>query len=90
VGEIDAGLPVTQSDDPRSGGHLGLGTSKPPPGPARESSRVIVHVVGALEMAHGKHTGLGVERESSPIPNGLTAVGGAKTRLFFYEIGHCG
>jgi hypothetical protein len=80
------------------------------PGPARESSRVIVHVVGALEMAHGKHTGLGVERESSPIPNGLTAVAcevptrletwkggqkrddirGAKTRLFFYEIGHCG
>ena len=26
----DAGLPVTQSDDPRSGGHLALGMSKAP------------------------------------------------------------
>lgn len=27
---VDARLPVTQSDDPLSGGHFDLGTSKPP------------------------------------------------------------
>jgi hypothetical protein len=30
VENIDVGLPVTQSGDPRSGGHLVLGTSKSP------------------------------------------------------------
>ena len=28
--KIDAGLPVTQSNDPPSGGHFSLGTSKAP------------------------------------------------------------
>lgn len=76
----DAGLPVTQSNDPRSGGHFALGTSKAPPRPSRERSGIVVHVVGALEMAHSKHTRLIVESES-PISNGLTTVGGAKTRF---------
>ena len=45
------------------------------PGSAREGSRVIVHVVGALEVAHSKHTGFGgVESKRSPISNGLTTV----------------
>jgi hypothetical protein len=52
VENIDARLPVTQSDDPLSGGHFALGTSKPPLGSARERSRVVVHVVGAFDMAH--------------------------------------
>jgi hypothetical protein len=30
LGSTDARLPVTQSDDPLSGGHLALGTSKAP------------------------------------------------------------
>jgi len=30
VGYKDAGLSVTHSDDPRSGGHFDLGVSKPP------------------------------------------------------------
>lgn len=84
-----AGMPVTHSDDPRSGGHLALGVSKAPleedeekedrrneytdPGPARERSGVIVHVVVAFEMAHGKYTRCSVARES-PISNGLTTV----------------
>lgn len=46
--KYDAGPPVTQSDDPLSGGHLLLGASKAPPRPPREGSRVIVHVVVAL------------------------------------------
>lgn len=43
------------------------------PGPAREGSRVVVHVVGALHVAHSEYvrSSVGVE---SPIPNGLTAV----------------
>ena len=85
----DAGLPVTQSDDPRSGGHFTLGVSKTPlfrgqmsqgkkisrtyPRPSRERSRVIVHVLGALEVAHSEHARLVVEGES-PISNGLTTV----------------
>ena len=86
VGEVeileidDAGLPVTQSDDPRSGGHFALGVSKAPPGPSRERSRVVVHVVRALHVAHSKDARLVVEVES-PISNGLTTVGGAKTRF---------
>ena len=68
-----ARLPVTQTDDPLSGGHFPLGTSKAPPWSTRERSRVIVHVVGAFEMAHSKYTGSSVARES-PISNGLTAV----------------
>jgi len=76
--EAGAGMPVTHSDDPRSGGHLALGVSKAPPGPAREGSRIIVHIVSALQLAHSKHT-RSVE-SYSPISNGLTAVGGAKTR----------
>ena len=43
------------------------------PGPSRERSRVVVHVVGALKVAHSKHARLGVESES-PISNGLTTV----------------
>jgi len=46
--KYDAGLPVTQSDDPLSGGHLLLGTSKAPPRSPGERSRVIVHVAVAL------------------------------------------
>jgi hypothetical protein len=30
VEKVDAGLPVTQPDDPRRGGHFSRGTSKPP------------------------------------------------------------
>lgn len=43
------------------------------PGPAREGSRVVVHVVGALHVANSEYTGSSVGVES-PIPNGLTAV----------------
>lgn len=68
-----ARLPVTQTDDPLSGGHFPLGTSKAPPWSARERSGVIVHVVVAFEMAHGKYTRCSVARES-PISNGLTTV----------------
>jgi len=73
-------LSVTQSGDPLSGGHFALGVSKPPPGPARERSRIIVPRVVALHMAHCKHarSHVGV---ASPISNGLTTVGGANTRL---------
>jgi len=38
LGSTDARLPVTQSDDPLSGGHLALGASKAPPGSARKGS----------------------------------------------------
>jgi hypothetical protein len=79
-GEKNAGLPVTQSNDPRSGGHFALGASKAPHRPSREGSGVVVHVVSALKVAHSKHTRLVVESES-PFPNGLTTVGGAKTRF---------
>lgn len=78
-GKYDAGLSVTQSNDPRSGGHFALGVSKAPPGPARDRG-IIDQIVGAFEMADGENTRRGVERES-PIPNGLTTVGGAKTRF---------
>jgi len=77
---VDAVLPVTQSDDPRSGGHLEVGASKTPPGSAREGSGIVVHIVLALNMAHSEHACVG---EGSPISNGLTSVGGAKTRLMF-------
>lgn len=80
-------LSVTQSDDPRSGGHFVKGTSKTPPRSARERSRVIVHGVSALHMADRKHARSHVGRES-PISNGLTTVGGANTRLLFREIRH--
>jgi len=69
--KTDAELPVTQSDDPRSGGHFALGMSKPPLGPTRERSGV-VHV-GALHMAHRDYPRPGVNTES-PISNGLTTV----------------
>ena len=78
LGVSGAGMPVTHSDDPRSGGHFALGVSKAPPGPARERSRIVVHVISALHLAHSKHT-RSVE-SYSPISNGLTAVGGAKTK----------
>jgi len=86
----DAGLPVTQSDDPPSGGHFGLGASKAPPRSAREGSRIIIHIICALKLAHGKHIGFVVESKRSPISNGLTPVGGAKTRFLIYKIGHFG
>jgi len=73
---LDARLSVTQSNDPLSGGHFALGTSKTPPRPATEASRVVVHVVGAFEMADGQYVRRSVAGES-PIPNGLTTVGGA-------------
>jgi len=50
------------------------------PGPSRERSRIIVHVVGALKMAYGKHTRLVVESES-PISNGLTTVAVLRMRI---------
>lgn len=40
-GEIDARLSVTQSDDPRSGGHLALGMSKTPLKRGEQSERRI-------------------------------------------------
>jgi hypothetical protein len=82
VEHIDAGLPVTQSDDPLSGGHFDLGTSKPPPGPPRESSRIIVNVLGALHMANTQDAWRSVGIES-PIGNGLTTVVGAQTKCVF-------
>jgi hypothetical protein len=82
VENVDAGLPVTQSDDPLSGGHFAFGTSKPPPGTAREGGRIIVHIVVTFQMANCKHTRCSVGRES-PISNGSTTVGGAKTRFLF-------
>jgi hypothetical protein len=87
--KIDAGLPVTQPNDPLSGGHFSSGTSKAPPGPSREGSGISVLFISALEMAHRKHTRLVVE-SNSPIPNGMTTVGGAKTRFLFCKIGHSG
>jgi len=77
--KIGVRLSVTQSGDPLSGGHLALGMSKTPPGPARERGRVIVHGVVALDVADSKHARNHVGRES-PISNGSTAVGGANTR----------
>jgi len=74
---------VTQVDDPttrRSGGHFAEGMSKTPPGSARERSGVIVYVVCTLPMADGKWK-LRVKERRSPITNGLTAVGGANTKL---------
>ncbi len=44
------------------------------PGSARERSRVVVHVVGALHLANSKYARISVERERSPISNGLTTV----------------
>lgn len=82
----DVRLSVTQSDDPLSGGHFALGMSKPPPRPAREGSRVVVHRAVALEVANSDHARSHVGRES-PISNGLTTVGGANTRLLFRNIG---
>jgi hypothetical protein len=79
-GKNDAGLPVTQSNDPRSGGHFALAMSKAPLGSAREGSRVVVFVVAALHVADSEDRRLSVTGES-PISNGLTAVGGAKTRF---------
>lgn len=118
---IGARPPVTQSDDPLSGGHLALGMSKTPlwvnksscgigddeetySGSAGERSRIIVHVVGALHVADGKHARSVVGSES-PIPNGVTAVAerrnvrgeiwsinvyerGAKTKLLLRTIRH--
>lgn len=83
----DARLSLTQSDDPLSGGHLALGVSKTPPRPSRERSGVVVDVVHPLKVADCKHIGP-VVKGRSPIPNGLTAVGGAKTRLGIYKIRH--
>lgn len=82
-GNEDAGLPVTQSDDPPSGGHFCLSTSKPPPCTATEGSRVKVLVVfpSALNAANSKNGFVG---EVSPISNGTFAVGGAHTRLIGY------
>ena len=48
-------------------------TERTYPGSARELSRVVVHVVGALHVAHGKYARSVVGSES-PIPNGVTAV----------------
>jgi len=87
VEKMDTWLPVTQSDDPLSGGHFALGTSKPPLRSAREGSGVVVHIVAAFEVANGNYVRRRVGRES-PISNGLTTVGGAKTRLLFLKIGH--
>jgi len=86
-GANDARLSVTQSDDPLSGGHFAVGTSKPPPRPARERSRVVVHRIGVLQMADRDHARSHVGRES-PISNGLTTVGGANTRLRIGTIYH--
>lgn len=88
MGGLDAGLSLTQSDDPRSGGHFTLGTSKTPPGPARVGSRVVVDVLVVLKVADCQDAGLGVVEAVGPIPNGVTTVGGAKTRLVIYKIRH--
>lgn len=42
-------------------------------GSSRERSRIIVHVIFALDVANSKHTWRGVNVES-PISNGLTTV----------------
>jgi len=46
-GKVGARLSVTQSCDPLSGGHFGVGTSKAPLGSAREGSGIVVEVVVA-------------------------------------------
>lgn len=89
VGDVEiigARPPVTRSDDPLSGGHFALGMSKTPSRSARERSRIIVHVVSALQVAYGNYIWSVVASES-PISNGLTAVGGAKTKLLLHKIG---
>lgn len=78
--ENSAGPSVTQSNDPLSGGHFALGMSKAPLGSAREGSRVVVLVSAALHLADCEYRRLSVVVEG-PISNGLTAVGGAKTRF---------
>lgn len=50
-------------------------------------SGVIIDVLVALQVADGKDTRLVVE-VAGPISNGLTTVGGAKTRFLIYKIGH--
>jgi len=74
-----AGLPVTQTDDPPSGGHFLRGASKTPPCPATERSAVKIFVFRAmaLDVANGHNGCVSVE---SPISNGRATVGGAKTR----------
>jgi len=86
-GRKDAELSLTQFDDPLSGGHFVLGVSKAPPRPSRQGGRVVVHIFHALKIRYRKHTRLVVESES-PISNGLTTVGGAKTRFRIGKIGH--
>lgn len=85
--EKDAGLSVTQPDDPPGGGgHFPSGVSKMPLRSARERSRVIVEILEALGATDGQHTWICVVRES-PIPNGENTVGGAETRATFGCIG---
>ena len=75
---VDAGQPVTLSDDPplrRSGGHFSVGTSKAPRRAARERSRVVINVVCALEGADSENIPVSVGVNSaSPISNGVTTV----------------
>jgi len=87
-GKNDAGLSVTQPDDPLSGGHFIFGVSKAPPRPIRHRASIVVHVAHSLKVGYGQKVGLVVE-SGSPIPNGLTTVGGAKTRCRIQHIGHC-
>lgn len=86
IGYADAVLSLTQFDDPRSGGHLTLGVSKTPPRPSTEGGRIVVDVAHALKLAHSERI-RPVVKAGSPIPNGVTTVGGAKTRLGIYKIG---
>jgi len=84
-GDFDARLSVTQSCDPLSGGHFGVGASNAPPRSARERSGVVVEVV-AFHMADSDYARRDVS--VSPIRhNGLTSVGGAHTKFLFRRIG---
>jgi hypothetical protein len=80
-GKVGARLSVTQSCDPLSGGHFGVGTSKAPLGSAREGGGIIIFI--SLHVANSDNVRGDVSREG-PIPNGLTTVGGADTRLLFH------
>jgi hypothetical protein len=56
---IDAGLPVTQTNDPLSGGHFDLGTSKPP--------LVKLQISGTIHSDDMQRTDPGPSREGGRI-----------------------
>lgn len=68
--ENGAGLSVTQSGDPLSGGHFCEAASKAPPGSARERSRVVIHILSALHLADSENRRRRSGVSEGPISNG--------------------